>query len=589
MKNIGFALMAVIVSFGALAAPVGPMNYQGRLLDNQGIPVTGSYNFVVKIFDDPVAGTLKYQETLSGIQVDDGVYSFKVGLGPKTGGDSLWDIALWQSNLNDLHLELSVNGEILTPRHELTSAPHAFTSTLALSAESLGAKTAAEFDNILEGVCVSTKGKWLDTFQRCAGGAIDLSNKLWSDLDPSNDYSGVIFDGASFVSADFSGVNFSGATFKNVDISNAVFTGANMTNVIWDGVVSSTPFTINFDMSGAQFKNMNMSNFTLINDDNFVLISSAYLTACPAALPVNFACRVQKTSPSTVYHLVGHGTKAGVGYFGINYAVGSALQTTKNGQAFIDVDNFNNTTVQFADFSNMYINQSFDGTYVDQNSFRNANINNVDFSKSFYTQALDFTGATLNYVNFSLAEGSMDITGTFFNDAQMNYVSFRGGYLESVAFVGAVISNCDFTGASDGGAGTDFSGAKIYNSSFRNPSVNNASYQFTNGLLKGEGPNGPRMFANHSLVWSDMTGTTLIDMVFDSNVSMSGGTFVNSVWINPTFNSVNASNANFTGAKFLELEPGALDGITNWSGATCPDGNNASAGANPSSCVDQLL
>ena len=176
------ALLFSLVVSTAHATPVGPMNYQGRLLDNQGIPVTGSYNFVIKIYHDPTSGTLKYQESINSVAVDDGVYSFRIGLGPKTGGDSLWDIDLWQLNLNDLFLEVVVNGETLSPRHELASAPHAFTATLALSAGALGNKTAAEFDNILEGVCVSGQGKWLDKINKCLGVGATVTNETLATM-----------------------------------------------------------------------------------------------------------------------------------------------------------------------------------------------------------------------------------------------------------------------------------------------------------------------------------------------------------------------------------------------------------------------
>ena len=61
MKKISSFIILCVLCSPVFAWTIGPMNYQGRLLDNAGIPVTGSYNFVVKIYNDPTTGTLKYQ------------------------------------------------------------------------------------------------------------------------------------------------------------------------------------------------------------------------------------------------------------------------------------------------------------------------------------------------------------------------------------------------------------------------------------------------------------------------------------------------------------------------------------------------
>ena len=101
----------------------------------------------MSIFDAVSAGTELYYEEHSGISVDDGVYTFRIGAGTNPLGN--WDVNLWQAGMDaqgnlNRWLEIEVNGETLAPRTGLNSAPHAFTSTLALSSEKLGAKTAAE-------------------------------------------------------------------------------------------------------------------------------------------------------------------------------------------------------------------------------------------------------------------------------------------------------------------------------------------------------------------------------------------------------------------------------------------------------------
>jgi hypothetical protein len=56
------------------------INYQGRLTDANGDPVTGSKNFAISIYDAATNGTLLYTETIGAVTLDDnGVYSFQFG------------------------------------------------------------------------------------------------------------------------------------------------------------------------------------------------------------------------------------------------------------------------------------------------------------------------------------------------------------------------------------------------------------------------------------------------------------------------------------------------------------------------------
>ena len=58
------------------------INYQGRLVNGVGNPVTGSKEFKLDIYDSQTEGTLIYQETLPEITLDeDGAYSFQFGAG----------------------------------------------------------------------------------------------------------------------------------------------------------------------------------------------------------------------------------------------------------------------------------------------------------------------------------------------------------------------------------------------------------------------------------------------------------------------------------------------------------------------------
>jgi hypothetical protein len=56
------------------------INYQGRLTDAGGAPVTGSKNFAISIYDAATGGNLLYTETIGAVTLDaNGVYSFQFG------------------------------------------------------------------------------------------------------------------------------------------------------------------------------------------------------------------------------------------------------------------------------------------------------------------------------------------------------------------------------------------------------------------------------------------------------------------------------------------------------------------------------
>jgi N-acetylneuraminic acid mutarotase len=70
------------IACAAIAAAQVPslINYQGRLTDANGDPVTGSKNFAISIYDAANGGNLLYTETIGAVTLDDnGVYSFQFG------------------------------------------------------------------------------------------------------------------------------------------------------------------------------------------------------------------------------------------------------------------------------------------------------------------------------------------------------------------------------------------------------------------------------------------------------------------------------------------------------------------------------
>ena len=77
------------------------INYQGRLTDSNGAPVTGSRTFALDIYDALTDGTLLYSEDIGAVTLDDnGIYSFQFGSAGSSQSTSSETIALTDGNLS---------------------------------------------------------------------------------------------------------------------------------------------------------------------------------------------------------------------------------------------------------------------------------------------------------------------------------------------------------------------------------------------------------------------------------------------------------------------------------------------------------
>ena len=128
--NGGTILLVLILIFtqnvwakplqSALNAP-GPsattVNYQGRLADTAGTPLDGTYGITFALYDAATAGNLVWgPESHTAVPVSDGLFS--VGLGSQTSGGI--PTTTWNG---DRYLEITVDGETLSPRELIRSVP----------------------------------------------------------------------------------------------------------------------------------------------------------------------------------------------------------------------------------------------------------------------------------------------------------------------------------------------------------------------------------------------------------------------------------------------------------------------------------
>jgi len=108
-----FSLMITTGSFGQ--RPL--LNYQGRLLNNEGQPVNAAVNMAINIYTNLTDGTASYSEVVGTVVVVNGIYSFAYGTNQTEVRTALQN--------KDAYLELVIEGTPLAPRQALQYAPYA--------------------------------------------------------------------------------------------------------------------------------------------------------------------------------------------------------------------------------------------------------------------------------------------------------------------------------------------------------------------------------------------------------------------------------------------------------------------------------
>ncbi len=113
---------------GILAVPL-KLNYQGYLTDNSSNPVSDTVTMEFKIFDAEIGGIELWSSGNQLVGVESGIFHYILGNVPLSmfsDGTPRW-------------LELIVNGEVLSPRTEITSVPWAYYATVSDSTGTGGA------------------------------------------------------------------------------------------------------------------------------------------------------------------------------------------------------------------------------------------------------------------------------------------------------------------------------------------------------------------------------------------------------------------------------------------------------------------
>jgi len=129
---LGVVLVATALALPALAAPT-KISQQGRLVDDNGDGLNGAHQLTFRLYDESNDGELLWSESRN-LDLDNGYYATVLGdQTPLT--DDLFGANTW--------LELTVDGEVLEPRHQVVSVPTALRAGVAENLEG-GVVDAAE-------------------------------------------------------------------------------------------------------------------------------------------------------------------------------------------------------------------------------------------------------------------------------------------------------------------------------------------------------------------------------------------------------------------------------------------------------------
>jgi len=105
------------------------INYQGRLADAGGNPITDVVTLQFAFYDSDVDGSLLWgPEIHPNVSVTEGLFSVRLGSQPVPGGI---DTSVLSGG--DVWLETVVEGETLSPREKLTAVPYAMQAGTALT------------------------------------------------------------------------------------------------------------------------------------------------------------------------------------------------------------------------------------------------------------------------------------------------------------------------------------------------------------------------------------------------------------------------------------------------------------------------
>lgn len=180
MRRIVLVVLALLASAAEASVP-GEVDYQGLLLDSGGVPVNGVVDLEFEIFDAPSGGSSLWSESHDDVSVLDGVYDVTLGQATPLTPELLAG--------GSLHLEITVEGETLSPRERIVAVPYALRAAHAESVEAVGGVDPVFISQIFEHVNYDGADPPNDDPRE---GVADLDGDGFANfIDPDNDGDGI--------------------------------------------------------------------------------------------------------------------------------------------------------------------------------------------------------------------------------------------------------------------------------------------------------------------------------------------------------------------------------------------------------------
>ncbi len=120
MWMVGVTLFLITLSQG------GVMIESGFLRDNQGTPVTATVNMQIKLYNVDIGGSPLWDSSVKSVGVQEGYYTFILGEQSNPIDKTII------TNTGNYYLELTISGDVITPRTRLGSSALAVLSERAL-------------------------------------------------------------------------------------------------------------------------------------------------------------------------------------------------------------------------------------------------------------------------------------------------------------------------------------------------------------------------------------------------------------------------------------------------------------------------
>ncbi len=260
MKNRRLALGLSIAVIFILAGNIPRvLNYQGKLLDTDGVGVNDTLDMTFKLYTSETGGSPLWEESIPNVEVSKGLFSVDLSGFPDTVDFS-----------EEYWLEVEVGSETMSPREKLSSAPYSLYSLKAKTVERAVLSVLSE-ENTTE-----RTGRLL--FR--AGDGVILSD--------SGDT--IVIEFA--ISAPVGPFNYLLSVAPSADTINAGFGTLPVVNL---SVASGTPEDVNLTISG------------LPTDASAILIPTNCLPPCNATLSIS----TSSTTPPGTYYITITATAAG--------------------------------------------------------------------------------------------------------------------------------------------------------------------------------------------------------------------------------------------------------------------------------------